>query len=71
MRHGQFLKTPDPDHTLQRTTGDAVSKQTACPFGAYSTLFDASPAPPGKGARDKVAQGDDQGDCGGKSQRCG
>jgi hypothetical protein len=50
MRHGQFIKTPDHDHALQATTGDAVSKQTVCPFGAYSTLFDASPAPPGKGA---------------------
>ncbi|NJO22189.1 MAG: hypothetical protein HC868_03640 [Sphingomonadales bacterium] len=48
MRHGQFIKTPDHDHTLQATTGDA--KKTGCPFGAYSTLFDVSPAPPGKGA---------------------
>jgi len=49
MRHGEFPETPDKRQSLSKTTGN--SEQPACPFGAYSSLFDAAPVPLGKGAK--------------------
>ena len=56
MRHGEFPQIPDKDQSPPRTTGDAPPEQPACPFGAYSSLFDASPAPVGKGLEFETLQ---------------
>jgi Animal haem peroxidase len=49
MRHGEFPETPGKDQSLPKTTRD--TEQLACPFGAYSSLFDADPVPLGKGPK--------------------
>jgi hypothetical protein len=48
MRHGQLPSIPDNNQPPPKTTADAPAEQSACPFGAYSSLFDARPVPLGK-----------------------